>query len=252
MKSLFRRNTILALALVPMLLAGCGESAPQESQGGSQSGGSVAVENNEASLPAEEQGSDESDAVDYPVIEVADYSGTELDTVENRQLSYSFPAGEWELVLDDPLGIAWEETLDSEQAVNINMSLVSTSKAPDNWIEDGLEQLQDESMGSFGVTVNSIEVRLLDGSPVIYMEVVTEFTDEMIDLVIEQGIYTEAQIEAAGGREALKSIPPTTQMAIYAEKDGYCYVCTGSYYAEDQRQLVLDTMAAMIGTVEKK
>lgn len=163
-------------------------------------------------------------------------------------------ADEWVLVLDNPLQIAWTETLEDEQLVNINMSLAANQKAPDDWLEEFQIQLQELLPTMYGDSMNIelMEARLLNGEPVIYTEMINQITDEALDIAIEQGIYTEAQIEAAGGREALLAIPPTTQVGIYAVKDGYCYVCTGTYYEESQKQVVLDTMAIMIDTVEKK
>ena len=242
----------MVLAVAFVLLTGCGgdrdnsrdrHTTNEENRGGSN------VDNNSG----EELGGDDA-TENYPVIEAVDYSDMELETIENSQMGYSFPAGEWVQILNNPLQIAWMETLDSDQAVNISVNLVSTSKVPKNWVEDALEQLQEEFPEMYGdsITIESIDIRTLNGEKVIYTEIVTQINDEMIDLLIEEGIYTEAQIEASGGREALLAIPPTTQIAIYAEKDGYGFVCTGTYYAEDQKQMVLDTMTILLGTVEKK
>lgn len=255
MKSLFRRSAVLALAFAFILLTGCGEDA-SDRKNNSRDRYTTNEENRGGSdvddTSDEEKGGDE-DTENYPVIEAADYSDMELESVSNSQMSYSFPAGEWVQILDDPLQIAWMETLTTGQAVNISVSLVSTSKMPTNWIDDALEELQEEMPAMYGdsITIESIDVRVLNGEKVIYTEIVTQITDEMIDLLIDQGVYTEEQIEASGGREALLSIPPTTQVAIYAAKDGYGYVCTGTYYAEEQKQMVLDTMTIMIGTIEK-
>lgn len=258
MKSLFRRSAavILAMAFALVLLTGCGDDS--SSRDNSRDRQTTNEENRGGSnvndTSDQEQGGDDN-AENYPVIEAADYSGMELETIENSQMGYSFPADEWMQIWDNPLQIALIDTINSDgQTVNISVSLVSTSKMPKNWIDDALEQLQEEFSEEYGdsITIESIEVRTLDGKKVIYSEVVTKINDEMIDLMIEEGIYTEADIDALGGRERILSAPPTTQVAIYAEKDGYVYVCTGTYYEEDQKQMVLDTMTIMIGTMEKK
>lgn len=260
MKSLFKRSAVLALAFAFVLLTGCGEddsdrnnnSRDRYTSNAENNNGSVVNGNSDSN---EEQGSDD-DMGNYPVIEAVDYSGMELETISNSQMGYgySFPAGEWVQILENPLQIAWMETLTTDQAVNISVSLASTSKLPTNWVDDALEELQEEIPAMYGdsIRIESIDVRVLDGEKVIYTEIVTQITDEMIDLLIDEGVYTEEQIEASGGREALLSIPPTTQVAIYAAKDGYGYVCTGTYYAADQKQMVLDTMTIMIGTLEKQ
>lgn len=255
MKSLFRRSAVLVLAAAFVLLTGCGDNS--SSRNNSRDRHTTNEENRGGSnvddSSDEEQGSDDN-AENYPVIEAVDYSDMELETISNSQMSYSFPAGEWEKILDNPLQIAWTETITTGQAVNISVILASPSKMPKNWIEDALEDLQEQFPESYGdsITIESIGVRTINGEKVIYSEVVTKINDEMIDLLIDQGVYTEAQIEASGGREVLLAIPPTTQIAIYAEKDGYVYVCTGTYYEEAQKQMVLDTMTIMIGTMEKK
>lgn len=222
MKTLFKRSTILALMLVPMLLAGCGE----------------AVEDNNGTE-------------NYPEMKVADYSDVTLDNAKNSQVNFSYPADEWVVTGNNPLTISWAETYGSNQAVNINMNKVQ-GKAPSNWIEEITNQLESELTEAYGdsFTIEVSEARLLNGETVIYMEVVTKITDAMIDLMLEEGMLTEAQIEMLGGREALLSTPPTTQVVISFVRDGYCYMCTGTYYAEDQKQMVLDTMAIMIGTAE--
>lgn len=253
MKSLFRRSAVLVLAVTFVLLTGCGGD-DSSSRDNSRDRNSSREENNGGSVGnVSEQGGDD-DTENYPVIKAADYSDMDLETISNSQMSYSFPAGEWMQILDNPLQIAWMETLASDQAVNISVSLASTSKLSKNWIDDALEDLQEEFAEMYGdsITIESVDVRTLEGEKVIYTEIVTKINDEMIDLLIEQGVYTEEQIDAAGGREVLLAIPPTTQIAIYAEKDGYGFVCTGTYYAEDQKQMVLDTMTIMLGTIEKK
>ena len=268
---LFKRCKILALLLASiLLLAGCGGNDAQKGNGAggeSQGNENVVGENredassNEEELPgededasAEEQNSG-NDEKNYPVIEVADYSDLPLEGIENDQIACAFPVDEWIASDEIPgqLQIFWEETIGTGQAININISLASASKVPANydWIEDMLSQLEDGALEGFAITVESIEPRLLEGETVVYAELVTQITDEMIDLMIDQGVYTEEQIASAGGREVLLSIPPTTQISITAERDGYLYTCTGTYYDQEQKQMVLDTMAIVIGTVEK-
>lgn len=264
MRSLFKSSTILAFILASVLLTGCGGNDVQGgNEGESQRSENAALGNQEDASPnvdassneeAPTGGQDSDDEKNYPVVETADYSGAVLETAGNSQFSCSYPADGWTAAEGNPLQIFWLETVGSGQAVNITMSLASTSKAPDNynWIEDMLSQLEDGALEGFAITVESIEPRLLNGEAVVYAEIVTQITDEMIDLMIEQGVYTEEQIENAGGREVLLSIPPTTQISITAKQGGYLYTCTGTYFDQEQKQMVLDTMAIVIGTVERQ
>lgn len=246
--------------MASVLLTGCGENDVQGGQGNegeSQRSENTVEDNREDALSNEDASAEEQDSGDdaenYPVIETADYSDVTLETVGNSQFSCSYPADGWEAVENNQLQFFWSETIGSGQSVNITLSLVSTSKAPDsyNWIEDMLSQLEDGALEGYDIAIESIEPRLLDGDVVVYAEIVTQITEEMIDLMIEQGVYTEQQIEDAGGREILLSIPPTTQISITAKKDGYLYTCSGTYYEQEQKQIVLDTMAIVLGTVER-
>ena len=38
---------------------------------------------------------------------------------------------------------------------------------------------------------------------------------------------------------------------LTAKKGGYLYTCTGICYDQEQKQMILDTMAIVIGTVER-
>lgn len=272
MKSLLKSNAVLALVLASVLLTGCGgNNAPAGNVSGGESprNESASEENREDTSSAEDVSSieDASSAEDasageqesdneeenYPVIETADYSDVAVETAKNSQFSCSYPSDGWEAQEGNPLQLYLSETMGSGQAVNITVSLVSTTKAPENydWIGDMLEQLEDGALDAFDITVESIEPRLLNGEAVVYAEIVTQITDEMIDLMIEQGVYTEEQIESIGGREVILAIPPTTQISITAKRDGYLYTCTGTYYEQEQKQEVLDTMAIVIGTLER-
>lgn len=227
MEILRGKSTILALTLVSVLLAGCGGD------------GGDAKEDTYS---------------EYPVIEAADYSGMELDTVSNDKLSYSYPAGQWEFIWEDPLQIAQTETMGTGKTVNINMNLEAQGQKGDGWMDDVMDQLSPENFEEQGdsMDIRAMEIRTLNGEPVVYMEVVTKITDEMLDMMIDSGVYTEEMLEDLGGREALLAIPPTTQIAIYTVKDGTLFSCTGTYFGEEQKQVVLDTMAVMIATVEEK
>lgn len=256
MKSLFKSSKILAFILASVLLTGCGGNDVQGgNEGESQRSENAALGNQQDASSNEEasaDGQESDDEKNYPVIETADYSGVALETAGNSQFSCSYPADGWIAVEDNPLQIFWSETVGSGQAVNITMSLASTAKAPDNWLEDMLSQFQDGALEGFDITIESIEPRLLNGEAVVYAEIVTQITDEMIDLMIEQGVYTEEEIESIGGREVLLAIPPTKQISVTAKQGDYAYTCTGTYYNQEQKQLVLDAMAIVVGTVERQ
>lgn len=256
MKFLKVKSVVLALLLMPALLVGCGDGDKEEKDDRTSRYEQDKEDKDSKTSQNEQDAEDgsEADVTDsYPVIEAVDYSGMDLETISNSEMSYSYPAGEWEKIFDDPLQIAWNETMGTNQAVNINMNLETTGIKGDDWTDDLMEQLSSENFESagYGISVEASEVRSLNGNPVVYMEIVTQITDEMIDLMIDSGVYTEEMIESAGGRETLLAAPPTTQIAIYTVKDGTLFSCTGTYYAGDQKQMVLDTMTIMLETAEE-
>ena len=93
-------------------------------------------------------------------------------------------------------------------------------------------------------------MRTLNGEPVIYTESRTQITDDAIDLMLEQGYWTQDDIDSFGGREALLAIPATDQIFLYVVRDGWIYVCTGTYYSADQKAVVLNCMTLLMQTVE--
>ena len=82
----------------------------------------------------------------------------------------------------------------------------------------------------------------------IYTETVTRFNDEMLDRLLEQGVITQDDVDAAGGRDAILSIPPTDQITLYAVTGAYLYIYTGTYYEESQKADVLEALTVMAQT----
>lgn len=101
-------------------------------------------------------------------------------------------------------------------------------------------------MGIDGFTVVKNEMRTFNGEPVIYYETKTEITDDMIDLLIENGNMTEADIDAMGGRDRLKEVGETDSIGIAAVIDGKIVIVTGTYY--DDSADVLEAMKLLLKT----
>lgn len=114
--------------------------------------------------------------------------------------------------------------------------------------EDDMNSLMDElkNMGIDGFTVVKNEMRTFNGEPVIYYETKTEITDDMIDLLIENGNMTEADIDAMGGRDRLKEVGETDSIGIAAVIDGKIVIVTGTYY--DDSADVLEAMKLLLKT----
>lgn len=189
---------------------------------------------------------------DYPALETVDPGSLTLAEAASDTLTLQYPSEDWEPADDIGTGMVqlyYRPTATSQQAVNINVqksarfSGTLTEKDKSD-LESGLQ----ETAAFLNVTVS--EMRTLNGEPVIYTESRTQITDDAIDLMLEQGYWTQDDIDSFGGREALLAIPATDQIFLYVVRDGWIYVCTGTYYSADQKAVVLNCMTLLMQTVE--
>ena len=82
------------------------------------------------------------------------------------------------------------------------------------------------------------------------MEETLSFTDETVDWMLDNGVWTEAWLEQMGGREAITAIPDTDQLLLYAVVDGQLCIYTGTYYEKGQKATVLEALTLMVQTTE--
>lgn len=99
---------------------------------------------------------------------------------------------------------------------------------------------------STGFKIISNELKTFEGEPVIYYEAETKLTDEMLDMLVEDGSVTEADLEAMGGREYLISMPASKQIGINAIIDGKAITITGTY--KDTPDKLLEAIKLLIKT----
>ena len=97
-----------------------------------------------------------------------------------------------------------------------------------------------------GFSIEKIEMKPFDGQPIIYYETKAQLTDDMIDIMIENGSITESDIDAVGGRDALMVIGETDQLGISAIVDGKIVMVTGTYY--DNSDDVMEAMKLLLKT----
>ena len=151
---------------------------------------------------------------DYPPLEKVDLTSMTLETVSNSTFSMQYPADKWTGTDGTaPLIVYYNDTADSSQAVNVNAQRSSTYSG--KFTEKYMNKLMESITESYpNIEIVKAELRSINGKSVIYTETITRFTDEMLDLLLEQGVITQDDIDNAGGREAILSIPPTDQITL--------------------------------------
>lgn len=191
------------------------------------------------------------DQVNYPALDAPDLDTMTLSQVANSSVRVKYDADEWIAVPNlDPLTFYYMETSDSEdEAVNININYLGgdVNRLAEGDMADLVAGLT-EAYSDLNLQVK--EMRTLAGEPVIYMEGTMQMTDQMIDQLIQQGAFTQEDIDALGGREVLLAIPPTDQVYLFVNNGGDLFLCTGTYYADDQKAVVVDAMTVLARTAE--
>lgn len=187
---------------------------------------------------------------DYPAMEAADLSAMELSLASNSAMSAQYNADEW--YGEDVSGLLtfyYLPTLDTDNVANVNAQKLSQF---DDALDSSMAQELEKNLSSnyAFLSVGKTELKTLNGAPVIYMEGTFSFTDEVIDFMLKDGGWTQEDIDALGGREAILALPETNQSYLYTVKDGWLYLFTGTYYAADQGAAVLECMTVLAQTAQ--
>lgn len=187
---------------------------------------------------------------DYPAMEAADLSAMELSLASNSAMSAQYNADEW--YGEDVSGLLtfyYLPTLDTDNVANVNAQKLSQF---DDALDSNMAQELEKNLSSnyAFLSVGKTELKTLNGAPVIYMEGTFSFTDEVIDFMLKDGGWTQENIDALGGREAILALPETNQSYLYTVKDGWLYLFTGTYYAADQGAAVLECMTVLAQTAQ--
>lgn len=187
---------------------------------------------------------------DYPAMEAADLSAMELSLASNSAMSAQYNADEW--YGEDVSGLLtfyYLPTLDTDNVANVNAQKLSQfDDALDSSMAQELEKNLSDNYAF--LSVGKTEMKTLNDAPVIYMEGTFSFTDEVIDFMLKDGGWTQEDIDALGGREAILALPETNQSYLYTVKDGWLYLFTGTYYAADQGAAVLECMTVLAQTAQ--
>lgn len=191
-----------------------------------------------------------SESTDYPGIDLKDTSNLTLATATLSPISVSYESDTWAQLEDaSMLTVYLTETYGTASNVNINVQ--SMGEYSSEITEEDRKELMEtfDTMGGY-ITFEVSEMRTLDGKPVIYTESTMQFTDAYIDLMIESGAITEEYLDTYGGREVFLNMAPTKQIVIYAVADGNLCTYIGTYYEEEQKQLVLDEITVLYATTQ--
>jgi len=218
-----KRVKILALCLSMSILAGCGNDASKDVE-----------------------------PVDYPVLEAVKLDEMELKTAEDGDMKYQYDSTVWaqDEAVFNSLVVYQKDTMETELPVSLNAQMAGKFKG--NLTEEFMQESLDMLEKNASITVDACEMRSFNGTPIVYLETTTVFTDAVIDKMIETEQWTEEMVEEAGGREAVLAIPDSRAIVVYGVAEGQLIVYGGTYYTEDQKQMVADAVNVMLQTTEIK
>lgn len=187
----------------------------------------------------------------YPELPAADTEGVVLESVATDTFKFCYPGESWvQAEAAGQLAVIYvgDDGEDGQCNFNVQLSAAYEGKLADKDREELMAAL--DAYDGY-ITVDLSELRLLKGEPVIYMETTMQFTDAYLDLMVEEGVFTEEYIAELGGRELFLSLPPTHQVMIYASVDGGLFLYTGTYYNQAQKDALLRALTVVIPNTER-
>lgn len=238
-----RLSALLLALLLSFSLIGCGEKED------------TPVVSDPSPILDEQVESGESEEIKYdpqgrPIMEALYIDNVIRTQIDDGEISYYIPAGSWVKGTDanGETVVLFRDTAQSKQQVSAQARLVGFYSSELD--EDFMDEIVDSLDNDLSMTVTTSEMRSFQNAPIFYAEMTVEFTDEVIDKLLENGIWTEEEMEAKGGREAYKNIPKTNTIMIYSVVDGYMITYGGSYYNDAQKEIVLNAINIMLQTTE--
>ena len=224
-----KRSAAALLVCLLLLLCGCGETT---------------LPDNDKIRPVVD-----SEPAALPELPAVDLSTLELTAAENDEMTIWYDADVWyPAKLNNILLLIDADTADSDQAVCISSTCVDSTD-PEPLTEQFRAAVTDElRKQNPNIEVTCSELRTLCGQPIIYVEGCVQITDAPLDQLLDSGTMTQADIEAAGGREALLAAPATNQIMIYSTADGGMFIHCGTYYNDEQKAAVLEAITILAQT----
>ncbi len=193
----------------------------------------------------------EVDEGDLAILEPVDVSSMSIATKASSGISADYDENIWNCFgVEGGIGVFTLIDKEPEDANNImNVNLYAPDPLNGMAFEDFTKQLS-VSFAMVGSEIVNSEFKTLNGEKIYCADVVTSITDFTIDLLIQQGAMTEEQIEAVGGRDALKAIPPTTHTIMSKELNGNVYMFTGSYHSDEKKEVCIEALTLIMQTLK--
>lgn len=223
MNGTYRITSMLMTFLMAITLAGCGSST----------------------------GADQSEK-DYPVWELVDISDMELLTAEDDTMKYQVPAENWipGTNASNEMIVVLADSYGAEMQVAVSTVVGDHGGTV---IDSDFAQGVSASISSdLGMSVKSAELRNFNGNSICCMELTVDYTDDVIDNMLEYGVLTEEDLNNVGGREYFLSIPPYDTVSVYMLVGDKRITCGGSYYNQEQKDEVMNLINVIFQTIELK
>ena len=130
----------------------------------------------------------------YPVIELADLQGMELESLSDGKFSFSYPAEDWEVweqVTTDyhPLTIFYKGTADDgSTSISVAENDTVVTQLKPELLQVMLDGLKEQAPY---MVIKESEMRSMEGTPVFYLEDNMSLTQEGLDMMVDTGAWTE-------------------------------------------------------------
>ncbi len=173
-----------------------------------------------------------------------------VKTVDNGTIAFNYPTDEWEespSFNPDLIKILLYPRNDLEKTTNITVGITaeSTNLTLDDYVKLLPSQLEKSSPGT---KVTVAELRKINDIEVSYIELNTKITEEAMEYGLQNGIFSQENIEALGGKEAFLNQQEKKQIQMSVSFNDRITNITGTYEDDKNRETVLKAMTTMVQT----
>ncbi|WP_317366295.1 hypothetical protein [uncultured Tyzzerella sp.] len=179
----------------------------------------------------------------------------DVTTVDNGTVAFSYPSKDWEQkdsfnpevikILLAPKNENFQEGTN----ITVGITAQSTNVSLNDYVALMPRQLEKSSPGT---RVNVAEIRKINDTEISYLEINTKMTEEDMKYGLENGIFSQENIEELGGKEAFLNQPETKQIQMSVSFEGRITNITGTYMKDEEKEAVLKVMTTMVQTATLK